>query len=172
MKVDQNYTQSFDKARKHFFIRAINEHDKADLLDGFNHASREVKIRRFLGYKKTLSEKELDYLTHPDFEVHYAYGIEEQVGDKHHPFGVARFIKDKDNPERAECAITLLDEYHGMGLGTDLFAVMVDAAKEAGVKELYGTAYSDNHAIKHLMSKFGKFTNSTQAGIDDLSLLI
>ena len=170
MKFDQNFSWNFNNSHGPFHIRAINENDKNSLLLGFEHTSKESRLKRFLTIKKELTDKEVLYLTHPDFINHFAYGIEKIENNKRLPFGVARFVRDPDNYHRAECAITLIDEFQGQGLGSILFEVLVNAAIEADIQELYGQALADNTAIFNLMRKFGEFSVIVEKGIANLSL--
>jgi acetyltransferase len=173
LQYGKSYNDYFDGSDgNQYHIRAINEEDAKSILLGFDRTSRETKLKRFLSVKKHLTEKELDYLSHPDFNQHYAYGIEEIKNGEHLAFGVARFVRDPKDTTRAECAITLTDEYQGKHLGSKLFEVMVNAAKEAGIKELYGEAFADNTAVFALMRKFGELKLNTHQGISGLSLKI
>ncbi len=50
--------------------------------------------------------------------------------------GVARFIRDPDDPGVAEPAIAVVDAWQGRGVGRVLTDRLVDAARERGIREL------------------------------------
>lgn len=59
-----------DGGRVH--VRPIRPEDKQALLEGFRNLSRDSVYKRFFGPKKTLTDKELVYLTELDFHSHVA----------------------------------------------------------------------------------------------------
>jgi GNAT superfamily N-acetyltransferase len=170
------YTKDYSKAHivngQKIHIRAIRKSDDHSLVEGFAKASKIDRFKRFLSYKKDLTEKEVHYLTTPDFIHHFAFGIEEVHFDEKIPFGVARFIINDEDSSSAECAIILLEKYHGKGLGSLLFKVLVDCAKENNVVTLYGESLSSNTTVNHLLSKFGKLKTRHSEGICYLDLEI
>ena len=70
--------------------------------------------------KKTFTEKELDYFTRLDYKCHHGLGV---ILDKPGFLGVgtARYIVDTDDPTTAEWAVTVIDQFHGQGIGVILF---------------------------------------------------
>lgn len=75
---------------------------------------------RFTTAKKTFTEKELDYFTRLNYESHHGLGI---VLDKpgYPGVGTSRYIVDFDDPTTAEWAVTVVDQFHGQGIGVVLF---------------------------------------------------
>lgn len=98
--------------------------------------ANEHLYKKFLAYKKALTESEIDFFSHPDFVNHFAYGIQEITESTKIPFGISRFFIDRDDSTSAEFAIALRDDYHGMGLGKELLGFTANKAKLAGVKKL------------------------------------
>jgi len=162
----------FEKAGREFNIRRISENDRDEIVHGFESISNETRHKRFLTYKKSLTESEVDFFSHPDFVNHFAYGIQEIEGDKKTPFGISRFVCDHDNREQAEFAIALSDKYQGMKLGLELMGFTVKEARENGVKVLYGITLPDNEGILKLMKKFGEVKISSEGNLRKLSLLL
>ena len=122
-----------------------------------------VSIRnRFLGSKKEFSEAELEYLSNLDGTNHYAIGIEER--DK--PFrgiAIARMVRTVSNIPEAEVAITIIDEYQAIGLGTFLMRMMVLAAAERSVERLSFTFLPQNAGIFKLINKIGPVTKTSKS---------
>jgi GNAT superfamily N-acetyltransferase len=72
---------------------------------------------RFLMTKKQLSPAELRYFTDVDHHDHEALGALNADG---RGVGIARYIRDAGDPHAAEITITIIDDWHGRGLGTGL----------------------------------------------------
>jgi GNAT superfamily N-acetyltransferase len=96
-------------------VRPISSDDKSALLDAFRHLSQRSVYRRFLAPVKTLTESELAYLTELDHTGHEALVAVAETGEI---VGVARYVRDPEDRERAEAAVTVLDDWQGRGVGT------------------------------------------------------
>ncbi|HLW57227.1 MAG TPA: GNAT family N-acetyltransferase [Bacteriovoracaceae bacterium] len=136
-----------------YYLGAILPDYQKDLLEGINHLSPHSIRNRFLGGKKTLTEKELHYLTHFDGINHFALGVRnsEQRG-----IAVTRMVRSNDNANLAEIAITIIDEYQNLGLGTLLFKVIAYAAYERGINELIIHLLQQNEGMQKLARKVGR----------------
>ena len=67
--------------------------------------------------------------------------------------GIARYIRDADDPQTAEVAVTVVDDWQGRGLGTELLAELTDRARPAGICRFTALAAADNAAIARLLRK-------------------
>src|SRR5215813_3688075 len=95
-------------------IRAIRPHDKPELAAALAHLSFESVHNRFLGAKPTFSPAELRYLTEVDGWDHVAL-VASPVDDPEAIVGVARFVREVNDPETAEFAIVIDDAWQGLG---------------------------------------------------------
>src|SRR3954451_24158708 len=89
-------------------LRPIRADDKAILRAAFEHLSPESARLRFLGPKPRLTTAELRYLTEIDGADHVAV----LAVLAHRPrviVGVGRFVRDRDDPQRAEVAVVIGD---------------------------------------------------------------
>ena len=68
--------------------------------------------------------------------------------------GVARYVRDK-NDESAEFALVVADSWQGRGIGRQLLAKLIDAARRRGVKHLYGEILAINRPMLELARKLG-----------------
>lgn len=65
-------------------------------------------------------------------------------------------IRDRDKTRhRAEFGITVMKDYWGLGIGNELTAMCVEAAKEAGYLQLELDVVADNEAAQNLYKKQG-----------------
>ena len=92
-------------------IRLIRPEDKFALKEAFEKLSPHSNYCRFLTPIGNLSKSQLKYLTEADQKNHLALCIHDL---NYNGIGVARYIKVKDEPETAEFAITILDEYQNL----------------------------------------------------------
>jgi ribosomal protein S18 acetylase RimI-like enzyme len=69
--------------------------------------------------------------------------------------GIARYIIMDDEPEVAEFAVTVVDDYQGRGIGRLLLSRLADHARKAGLKTLRGYVRRDNAPMLALLDKIG-----------------
>ena len=145
-------------------IRQVRSTDAALLADGFARLSPRSRQQRFLGVKNHLTVAELRYLTNVDHHDHEALGALSRDG---RGVGVARFIRDSEDPASAEIAITIVDEWHGRGLGTKLLELLSDRARAEGVARFTATVAADNIAsIKMVRNAGGVLIGSERAVLE------
>jgi RimJ/RimL family protein N-acetyltransferase len=142
-------------------VRPVQPADASLLADGFARLSERSRRMRFLGRKDNLTVAELRYLTCIDHHDHEALGALSPDG---HGIGVARYIRDGEDPARAELAVTVVDEWHGRGLGTTLLALLSDRARAEGVDRFTATVASDNIASIRLLRSAGGILVSGSRG--------
>jgi len=136
-------------------VRAIRPDDKSTILESWPEMSRRTRYFRFLRPIRELHDRELRYFTEIDHRDHVALIALDPEGSKPRSLGVARWIRDKDEPKVAEFALTVLDSYQGVGLGTHLLGDLVKTARERDVETLRGWVHSENHTMLYLFRKAG-----------------
>jgi hypothetical protein len=95
-------------------VRLIRSDDKDLLRAGFDRLSPASRYARFLAPKASLSDDELRYLCEVDQENHVAIGAVRE-DDPAFGLGIARFIRQLDQPDIAEAAIAVADEVQHRG---------------------------------------------------------
>jgi RimJ/RimL family protein N-acetyltransferase len=134
-------------------IRPIRGTDAPLLADGFARLSAASRRMRFLGVKKELSAAELRYFTDVDHHDHEALVALDLAGGR--GAGVARYIRDADDPQAAEIAITIVDDWQGRGLGTELLARLSDRARQEGIRRFTALTDAGNVAVATLLRNAG-----------------
>lgn len=134
-------------------------HDATSIKEGIRtawcHLSPESRYYRF-GYGiNQLTDKQLDYLADLDNADRlawcaFAQGETDSIG-----IGLARYVRLKDEPDIAEFAVTVIDEYQHSGLGSLLLTRLIESAKDAELKVLRGYVRNSNKAMISLARKFG-----------------
>jgi RimJ/RimL family protein N-acetyltransferase len=134
-------------------VRAIRPGDREAIRDAFSRLGPETRYRRFLSAVERLSDSDLRYLTevdHSDHEALVAYDAESREGA-----GVARYVRDPDNPRLAEAAVVVSDDWQGRGLGTALCRMLAERAREEGIEAFAATLLAENRQAIHLIESLG-----------------
>jgi len=134
-------------------IRQVRGTDAALLADGFARLSPRSRWMRFLGAKTTLSAAELRYFTEVDHHDHEAIGALSSADGR--GVGIARYIRDADDPQAAEIAVTIVDDWQGRGLGIELLSPLSDRAWQADIHRFTALAAAQNAAVAGLARKLG-----------------
>ncbi|MGZ4279026.1 MAG: N-acetyltransferase family protein [Solirubrobacteraceae bacterium] len=98
------------------------------------------------------AETMLRYLTDVDFIDHHAV-VAVHAGEPRRLAGVARWVRDADDPTAAEMAILIADELQGRGLGTALGRLLVEGAVCHGVERFTATMLAENVAARRLFAR-------------------
>ena len=144
-------TQAVLRDGSHVLIRQVQSADAPLLADGFARLSAASRWMRFLTPKKELSPAELSYFTDLDHHDHEALGALDN-GDGR-GVGIARFVRKADDPHAADVAVTIVDDWQGRGLGSELLARLSDRARQEGILRFTALVAAENAAVAVLLSK-------------------
>ena len=134
-------------------IRALSAADQAGLASGFERLSERSRYRRFLSPIPQLTPKQLAYFTDVDHHDHEALvAIEPASRDG---LGVARYVRSRDDPNEAEFAVAVADDWQGRGLGTALLRQLAARAREEGVTWFTGLVLGENRSMLHMLGTLG-----------------
>jgi RimJ/RimL family protein N-acetyltransferase len=134
-------------------IRPVRSRDAPLLADGFTRLSVRSRQLRFLTPKKELSPRELRYLTGIDHDDHEALGAVAQADGR--GVGVARYVRAADDPQAADIAVIVVDEWQGRGLGTALMAQLSERARGEGIRRFTALVAADNVAVAGMLRRSG-----------------
>jgi GNAT superfamily N-acetyltransferase len=146
-------------------IRPIVPDDKSHLIDGFNRLSPESRYRRFLSPIAELTPDMLRELTEVDYVDHFAYIAFAVEASGEVGAGVARYVRAPEEPEVAEAAVTVVDEYQGRGLGTFLLQALGAVALENGIRRFRGYALETNRPIREVLEALGANLHHDSPGL-------
>jgi RimJ/RimL family protein N-acetyltransferase len=136
-----------------FQIRALRPDDRSGLLAAVGRISERSLYRRFFGFKRDFTEREVDFFTNVDFVSHVALvALLEEAGQ---PMivGGARYIIVPSG--EAEIAFAVDDAHQGKGIGTALMRHLIVLAGQAGLKELIADVLPDNAAMLKVFETSG-----------------
>jgi GNAT superfamily N-acetyltransferase len=142
------------KDGRRIHLRPLEPGDKDALSEGFARLSKQSKYFRFLSPMGRLTAAQLRYLTEVDQEKHHAWGAYIQSGEREIGVGVARCIRLDDEPDMAEFAVTVVDEYQLLGAGRILLEKLIRSARRSGITAFRGYVHRDNELMKNLLRSF------------------
>jgi len=132
-------------------IRQVHRDDAPLLADGFARLSPQSRRLRFLRRKDELTPAELRYFTDVDHHDHEAIGALDHRGGR--GVGIARYVRDADDPHAAEIAVTVVDDWQGRGLGTELLAQLSGRARAEGIRRFTALVSADNIVVAALLRR-------------------
>jgi RimJ/RimL family protein N-acetyltransferase len=143
-------------------VDQVHRTDARLLAEGFARLSDETRRLRFLTPKPRLSEEEVRYFSQVDHHHHEALGAMDPTDGR--GVGLARYIRYTDDPEVAEIAVTVADDWQGRGLGTELLCRILRRADEEGVRRVTALVEADNDAMLHVLREIGGELRETENG--------
>lgn len=129
--------------------------DREALAREFETLSPESRRRRFLSPVVHLSEAMLRHLVDDvDGVDHVALVLMAEVDDELEPAGIARCVRYADQPDAADLAVTIKDEFQGRGAATALLEVLM-AQRPDGVTHILTEVAADNPASLAMLRHLG-----------------
>src|SRR4051794_21670227 len=148
-------------------VRQVQPDDRERFVRGFERFGPESRYRRFLGFKKRLSEDELRFFTEVDHHDHEALGALDAVtGDG---VGVARYLRDPGE-ESAEASVAVIDAWQGRGVGRVLLERLAQRARDEGVSCFLAVMLPENRAMLRRFEALGPTTVHHREGLLELEV--
>jgi ribosomal protein S18 acetylase RimI-like enzyme len=146
-------------------FRLIRPDDRDRLREGFERLSPESRYRRFFSPLDHLSDELLHYLTEIDYQDHIAWVavLPDVAGEP--LLGVGRWIRSTLDPEEADAAVTVADEYHRRGIGRALLRLMARSAIERDVRRFTADVLSDNEGMITLFRQVGAELHHSEGSV-------
>ncbi len=151
-------------------VRQIRPEDADLLRAGFERLSLDSRYRRFLTAMSKLSDPLVRYLTQVDHHDHEA--LVAVAGDGI-GLGVARYVRWPADPEAAEVAVTVADDWQGRGVGTALLGLLVARARAEGIRRFTALMLASNREMLELLENLGPVRILTRsAGAAEVELTL
>jgi RimJ/RimL family protein N-acetyltransferase len=151
-------------------VRPVQSTDAALLADGFARLSPRSRQLRFLTRKKQLSSAELRYFTDVDHHDHEALVALNPLDGR--GVGIARYIRHAGDPCAAEIAVTIVDDWQGRGLGTELVARLSDRARSEGIRRFTALVAEDNVAVARMLRNTSARLADRGLGADEYEITL
>jgi acetyltransferase len=130
--------------------------DDAPLQQAFVRALSPASRRsRFHTGVADVSPPVLRYLTEVDHFDHVALLAEAADGGAQRQIAEARWVRRRDEPQRADFAIAVADDYQGAGLGEQLMNMLERSAIDRGIETLHGAVLRANAAMLAWLARRG-----------------
>src|ERR1700760_2215533 len=116
-------------------IRSVRQDDKERLRMAFNQLERESVYTRFFGYKKALTDAELEQATNVDFDRVVGLWATIGSGKAEIIIGGGRYVRNTESPARpaAEVAFLVGEDYRGQGIAGCLLKHLVHIGRGKGL---------------------------------------
>jgi GNAT superfamily N-acetyltransferase len=134
-------------------IRPGRRTDRELLVRGFDRLGPESRYRRFLTPMRELGEKAVRYMTELDHHDHEAMVALDERGEE--GIGDAFYVRDRERPDTAEVAVTVVDAWQGRGVGTLLLEAISARARDEGIRTFTALMLARNGEMMHLFEQLG-----------------
>jgi GNAT superfamily N-acetyltransferase len=148
-------TQETLRDGRKILIRSIAPSDRHLIKDELSHLSLDSIYNRFLMFKTSLSNEEIDYFTCVDSVNHVALVALISEGKNAAVAGVGRYIVNSSDRHSAELAFEVLDEYQGLGIATALLKHLVRIAKLQGLYRFTALVLANNSRMLNVFMHSG-----------------
>ncbi|CAG9170747.1 Peptidyl-lysine N-acetyltransferase PatZ [Cupriavidus laharis] len=142
---------------RHVLLREICEQDRAGLLAAFARLSDDARYTRFMAPMRELPDVMVEQATHPE-PGHECALVAVSDGDGKDGggrlVGGARFVAPPGS-EVCEFAITLDDDWHGVGLARGLMTPLIAMARARGYQRMEGFVLAMNTPMRRLARRLG-----------------
>lgn len=131
-----------------------------------NHPSVEFSTdtlyRRFMSTRAP-SPALMHYLFEVDYVDHFVWVLID--GDDGPVVADVRFVRTDDDPDSAEIAFIVADEYQGRGIGGFLMDALIVAAHVGRVRRFTARLLADNAAMRAILDRYGTEWERDEPGV-------
>jgi CRP-like cAMP-binding protein len=146
-------------------VRPILPADRPRLEDALNrHFSMESHRKRFFSPGK-LSPTLISYLVDVDYVDHFAWVVLTEEDGALRGVASTRYIRLHDDPEAAEIAFGVTDDYQGRGLGHFLLGALGVAAPNSGIRRFEASVLAENAPMRAVLDSVGARWRFEEPGV-------
>jgi len=134
-------------------LRPIRPEDAQSIQELVKSMSAESRYNRFMHAINELTPRMTAQFTKLDYDRQMAFVADtlQVSADGTGIVGVSRYIMSSDKTT-GEFAISISDNWQGLGLAKQLMNILIEHAKEQGLESLHGEVLRNNSAMQGLMS--------------------
>lgn len=135
-------------------LREIGTHDKAEMQDAFQRLSADSRYTRFMMSMRELSPAMLETATHPVPGRDVALVAVSGEGAAEDIVAGARYVGEPGS-DTCEFAVTVADDWHGLGLASRLLGILIANARAQGLRCMEGYVLALNTPMRRLAQRLG-----------------
>ncbi len=143
------------KGNTYLCYKPLEKTDRDKLREGFQRLSSKSVYHRFFGFLKELTDDQVTELLDTDNRDHVAWAGFDFDGEENFGVGVGRFKRSSSKPNEAELALTVIDDYQNIGVGTTLLGIMYYLGGMVGIETFTGIILADNAKLIQRFSELG-----------------
>lgn len=153
-------------------LRPIRASDRESLVAALERLSPASRYLRFHAVVDRLTDAQIDFLTDIDHVDHEAIVVLDPKRPDLPGIGVARYVREHDDPTVAEAAITVADEFQGQGVGTLLLGALAGRARANGITVFRSYVLDGNHGMLRVFDDLGATRTHESPGLWRIDLAI
>jgi len=134
-------------------LRPLKPTDDALCRDLFYDAGEETVYRRYMGSKQSYPRPERDKVVNVDYQDKMGIAAIVRRADRLEMVGLGEWEKDPKEPELAEVAFLIRDDWQQRGLGTRLLRYVIDLARNRGIHRFCAEVMAENSGMLHLFQR-------------------
>jgi acetyltransferase len=134
-------------------LRMIHPDDAPLLLEMYRNLSPRSRRLRYHGFSAEMTQEQAITLSQCDPARQLAVVAVHQDGKGEQIVGESRFARASAHTVEAETAIVIRDDFQGLGLGAQLFVVLLSTAHAMGIERMFGWVMPENRHMLHLLRK-------------------
>jgi RimJ/RimL family protein N-acetyltransferase len=141
-------------------IRALRPDDRNEYLAAVNRVGSRSLYRRFFAPRRNFTEREESFYVNVDFVDHVALIALVEDNGQSTIVGGGRYVRTQ--PRQAEVAFTVIDQYHGQGIGSALLRHLAGIARKNDINELIAQVLPENGAMLKVFETSGLRVEKTR----------
>jgi len=137
-------------------LRLARAEDREGIIAAFNQLSAETRVQRWFYPKMRLTEEEIDALVSPADNDHGAIAAiaVDADGNEQSGIGMARYARSDESANAGEIAITIVDDWQGLGIGRILLHRLLAMMSERRIRYADGRLQAENRRMRHLLEPY------------------
>lgn len=135
-------------------LRPICPEDAGIEAEFVRNLSDESRYYRFMDSLRELSQQMLSHFTQVDYDRHMALIAVTRANGQEIEIAVARYVMTDDGAS-CEFAIVVADSWQHKGVGTFLMRALMNAARQRGLRTMFGEVLAGNHKMLDFVKRLG-----------------
>ena len=134
-------------------VRAFKPEDRTDFLAAADRTGPLTRYRRFFSVKPSFSDREINFFLNVDFEKHVALIALMDEAGRQVIVAAGRYVLVQ--PQKAEVAFTVIDQYQRLGIAPILLRHLVGIARAAGLNTMIAEVLTENMQMLKVFERCG-----------------